>query len=116
MMVFMKKIRCNCGGKLIQSQCEVEFFGIDFGIKKCEICKDCNAEYLDTETMQDIENEVKKRGIFGLGKLIKVTKSGNSIVIRIPPEIAKFSDITYKSIVRIFPVSKNRIEVEVAGK
>lgn len=110
----MEKIKCRCGGELIKSQCEVEFFGIDFGIKKCEICKDCNAEYLDNETMQGVENEIKKRNIFGLEKLIKVTKSGNSIVIRIPPEIAKFSDISYNSIVRIFPVSKNRIEVEVA--
>ncbi len=66
--------------------------------------------------MQAIENEAKKRGIFSLEKLVKVTKSGNSIVIRIPPEIAKFSDIDYKSIVRIFPVSKTIIELEVAGK
>ena len=100
----------------MNSQCEVEFFGIDFGIKKCEICKNCNAEYLDNETMRNIENDIKKRGVFGLEKLVKVTKSGNSIVIRIPPEIAKFSDIDYKSIIRIFPVSKNKIELEVAGK
>ncbi len=112
----MEKIRCKCGGELVNSQCEVEFFGIDFGIKKCEICKDCNAEYLDNEIMEGIEKEVKKRNIFGLEKMVKVTKSGNSIVIRIPPEIAKFSDIDYKSIIRIFPVSKNKIELEVAGK
>ena len=112
----MEKIKCRCGGNLIKSQCEVEFFGIDFGIKKCEVCKECNAEYLDNETMKPIETEIKKRGIFGLEKLIKVTKSGNSIVIRIPPEIAKFSGIKYKSIIRIFPISKNRIEIEVAGK
>jgi len=111
----MEKIKCRCGGDLIKSQCEVEFFGVDFGVRNCEICKECNAEYLNNEIMQEIEQEVKKRGIFGLEKLIKVTKSGNSIVIRIPPEIAKFSDINYRSIVRIFPVSKNRIELEVAG-
>ncbi len=112
----MEKIKCRCGGKLIKSQCEVEFFGIDFGIKKCEICKECNAEYLDNETMKSIEDEVRKRGIFGLEKLVRVTKSGNSIVIRIPPEIAKFSDINYKSLLRVFPVSKKRIELEVAGE
>ena len=112
----MEKVKCRCGGELIYSQCEVEFFGIDFGIKKCEICKECNAEYLDNETMKFIEKEVKKRGIFGLEKTVRVTKSGNSIVIRIPPEIAKFSDIDYKSIIRIFPVGKNKIELEISGK
>ncbi len=112
----MTKIKCRCGDSLVKSQCEAEFFGVDFGIKKCEICKECSAEYLDNETMKSLENEIKKRGIFGLEKLVRATKSGNSIVIRIPPEIAKFSDIGYKSIIRIFPVSKNRIELEVAGK
>jgi hypothetical protein len=89
----MNKIKCRCGGDLIDSQRDVNFFGIDFGIRRCEICKECNAEYLDQKIMEEIENEIKKRGLFGLEKLVKVTKSGNSIVIRIPPEIAKFSDI-----------------------
>ncbi len=56
------EIKCKCGGKLIKSQCEVEFFGIDFGIKNCEICRECGAEYLDSDVMQTIEDEVKKRG------------------------------------------------------
>ena len=45
-------VKCRCGGSLVKSQYEVEFFGIDFGVKKCEICKECNAEYLDDETME----------------------------------------------------------------
>ena len=65
--------------------------------------------------MEEIENEIKKRGLFGMEKLVKVTKSVNSIVIRIPPEIAKFSDISYKSIIRVLPVSKNKIELEIEG-
>jgi len=27
----------------------------DFGLKKCEICKECNAEYLDNEIMEKIK-------------------------------------------------------------
>ncbi len=109
----MNKIKCRCGGELIESSCEVEFFGIDFGVRKCEICKDCNAEYLDQKIMEELENEVKKRGLFGLEKVVKVTKSGNSIVIRIPPEIAKFADISYKSTIRLLPVGRNKIELEI---
>lgn len=96
-----------------KAKIEVEFFGIDFGIRECEICIKCGAEYLDNETLGEIEKEVKKRRIFGLEKKIKVTKSGNSIVIRIPPEIAKFTNLKYQDLVRIFPVSKQRIELEV---
>lgn len=107
------EVKCRCGGKLKRSMCEIEFFGIDFGLKPCEVCIECNSEYIDNEIMKKIENEVKKRNIFGLEKLVMVTKSGNSIVIRIPPEIAKFSKLRYKSLVRIFPVGKGKITLEV---
>lgn len=104
---------CKCKGKLKKSKAEVEFFGIDFGIRECDVCTKCGSEYLDNETLKEIEQEIKKRKLFGLEQIIRVTKSGNSIVVRIPQEIAKFSDIRYRSLVRIFPVEKGRIEIEV---
>jgi len=106
-------MKCMCGANLKKAKMEVEFFGIDFGIRDGEICAKCGAEYLDNETLKEVEKEVKKRGLFGLEKKIKVTKSGNSIVIRIPPEIANFTNLKYQDLVRIFPVSKQRIELEV---
>lgn len=105
--------KCSCGGILKKSNCNVEFFGIDFGIKECEVCATCNSEYLSDEILEEVEKEVKKRKLFGLEKQAQVTKSGNSLVIRIPPEIAKFAGMHYKDQVRIYPVAKNRIEVEL---
>ena len=63
--------------------------------------------------MKKIEQEVKKRKLFGLEKQAQITKSGNSLVVRIPPEITKFSGINYKDYVRIYPVSKDRIEIKL---
>ncbi len=105
--------KCNCGGTLKKSHCQVEFFGIDFGIKECEVCTKCGSEYLSDETLDEIEKEVKKKKLFGLEKHAQITKSGNSLVIRIPPEIVKFVNVHYKDNVRIYPISKNRIEVEI---
>ena len=105
--------KCNCGGTLRKSQTQVEFFGIDFGIRECEVCSQCGSEYLDDETMEIIEKEVKKQGLFGLEKQARITKSGNSLVIRIPPEIVKFSGINYKDLVRIYPLAKNKIELDI---
>ncbi|MBI4146646.1 hypothetical protein HY489_04900 [Candidatus Woesearchaeota archaeon] len=59
---------CKCGGVLKRSKTSVEFFGIDFGIKSCEVCAKCGSEYLDDETVEEIEMELKKRKIFGLEK------------------------------------------------
>ncbi len=73
--------KCTCGGNLKRSKVEVEFFGINFGLKDAEVCTLCGSEYLDQDTMKEIETEVKKRNIFGLERKVSVTKSGNSLVI-----------------------------------
>lgn len=96
-----------------KSLCQVEFFGIDFGLKDCEVCTKCQSEYLDDQIMQEIETEIKRKNLFALERKIKVTKSGNSLVIRIPPEITKFSGLHYESILRLMPVTKKKIELEI---
>ncbi len=107
--------KCSCGGELKKSKVEVEFFGINFGMRDAEICTSCGSEYLGQDTMKEIEAEVKEKNIFGLERKLSVTKSGNSLVIRIPPEIAEFLGIHYKSIVQLFPVDKDRLEIKVVS-
>ena len=106
-------ISCTCGGKLIKTQCEVEFYGIDFGVRECEVCTDCNIEYLDQETLGEVEKEVKKRGLFNLGQRVSITKSGNSLVVRLPKDITAFSGIKYKDSAMIYPSSRKKIELEL---
>lgn len=86
---------------------------MDFGIRDCEVCTSCGSEYLDQNVLEEIEEEVKGKKIFGLEKNVKVTKSGNSLVIRIPKDIAKFMNLGYMSSVRLFPIEKGRLEVKV---
>lgn len=105
--------KCNCGGILKKSHTQVEFFGIDFGIKECEVCTGCNSEYLSNEVLEEIEQEVKKKKLFGIEKEAEITKSGNSLVIRIPPNIAKFVKAHYKDHVRIYPSGESKISIEL---
>ncbi|KAF5411310.1 MAG: hypothetical protein C5S38_09545 [Candidatus Methanophagaceae archaeon] len=91
----------------------MEFFGIDFGLRDAEVCTACGSEYFDQETLKVIEEEIKERKIFALEKRVRVTKSGESLVIRIPLEIAEFLNIHYKSLVQLFPVDKDLLEVKV---
>ena len=107
--------KCSCGGNLRKTKVEVEFFGIDFGLRDAEVCIACGSEYLDHETLKEVETEIKKRNIFAMERKIQVDRSGDSLVIKIPPEIAEFLDIHYKSLVQLFPVDRNRLEVKVTG-
>ena len=50
----------------------MEFFGIDFGLRDAEVCSACGAEYLDQETLKEIEKEIKERKIFALEKRLEV--------------------------------------------
>ena len=104
---------CNCGGMLKKSYTPVEFFGIDFGMRECEVCSKCGSEYLSDTVLDEIEQEVKKKKLFGLEKRAQITKSGNSLVVRIPPEIANFTGAKYKDLIRIYPSGKKKIEIEL---
>ena len=107
--------KCSCGGNLRKTKVEVEFFGIDFGLRDAEVCIACGSEYLDHETLKEVETEIKKRNIFAMERKIQVDRSGDSLVIKIPPEIAEFLGIHYNSLVQLFPVDRNRLEVKVTG-
>ena len=106
-------VKCKCGGKLRRSFTEVEFFGIDFGLKPANVCADCGSEYLPQEVMQEVEAEVKKKGLFGLERRGRVAKSGNSLVIRIPKEIAETLKIKRDVPIVIYPSEPRKLIIEV---
>ena len=106
-------VRCRCGGKLTRKLTEVEFFGVDFGLKDAEVCSECGSEYLSQEVMEEVEAEVRKRGFFGLERRGRVAKSGNSLVIRIPQEIAKTLKIKRDLPVVIYPSDEKKIVIEI---
>lgn len=106
-------IRCKCGGKLKRSVTEVEFFGIDFGVRKTDVCTECGSEYLSQELMEEIEAEVKRRRLFGLERKGRVAKSGNSLVVRIPKEIAESLNVRRDMPIVIYPSEPRKLIVEV---
>lgn len=108
-------VKCKCGGKLKKGFAEVEFFGIDFGLKQASVCSKCGAEYLPQEVMEEVEKEVKSRGLFGLERRGRVAKSGNSLVIRIPKEIVESLKITRDLPIVIYPSEPRKLIVEVEG-
>lgn len=106
-------VRCKCGGKLKKTVSNVEFFGIDFGPKPANVCTKCGSEYISQEVMEEIEREVKKRGLFGLERRSRVSKSGNSLVIRLPKEIVESLKIKRNAPVVIYPSERRRLVIEV---
>jgi len=88
-MVKMKCPICQ-KGKLKKTKIREEMFGIYLGTFPAEVCSECGESFTDTETTRKIEKIAKEKGIWGLGMKTKITKTGNSLAVRIPKKIATF--------------------------
>jgi hypothetical protein len=104
---------CRCGGKLVKAPIEIEYFGIDFGIREGHVCTTCGDEYLTDDIWQEVEDKAKALGIFGIEKKVRVRKSGNSLVITIPPDIARYVGIAKETLVSLLPAGKRKVEIEI---
>lgn len=85
-------IRCPAceKGELKKGKVKEYMFGMFLGEFSADICTSCSESFTDEETTRHIEAIAKKKGLWGLGVKTKVTRTGNSLAIRIPQKIANF--------------------------
>ncbi|MFH1399440.1 MAG: AbrB/MazE/SpoVT family DNA-binding domain-containing protein [Candidatus Woesearchaeota archaeon] len=100
-----------CKGNLIKSKTKEYYFGEYMGEYPAEVCDKCGETFLDSKAMQKIESKAKAKGIWGLGFSTKITKTGNSLAIRIPKKIAKYLTIREGTSVYIHP-EKDRLVID----
>lgn len=80
-------------GVLKKSKIKEYMFGVYLGEFPAEVCNKCKESFTDEKTTKLIELSAKDKGIWGLGKETKFTKTGNSVAIRIPKDIVKYFDL-----------------------
>jgi transposase-like protein len=103
-----------CGeGALIRKKVDEAMFGVSLGRFPAWVCNHCGESFTDENTTQTIIDRAKQKGIWGLGKKVKVVKSGNSLVVRIPKEIADFMGLEKGQELFIRPEGKSKITVEI---
>ncbi|MBI2106257.1 AbrB/MazE/SpoVT family DNA-binding domain-containing protein [Candidatus Woesearchaeota archaeon] len=98
-------------GKLKSGEIEETMFGIYLGKFPAEICDRCGESFTSEEMTKKIEMIAKEKGIWGLGIKTKVAKTGNSLAIRIPKNIAKFLHLKEGRDVFIHP-EKDKFVIE----
>lgn len=91
----MKKMKCPIceKGYLKKGNIKETMFGVYLGEFPAEICSKCGESFTDEKTTRKIEAAAKKKGIWGLGKKTKITKTGNSLAVRIPKDIVKYLNL-----------------------
>lgn len=102
-----------CGKGVLKSiKKKHEMFGIDLGTYSGEKCSSCGEVFTDSSEMIKIEEVAKKKGIWGLGKKTVIAKTGNSLAVRIPKQIANFLNIKEGKGVFIHP-DKNKLVIDL---
>lgn len=88
-------------------------FGFDLGTYPAEVCDACGEDFVDTRAMERIEARAKELGLWGLAKKVTIARSGNSLVVRIPAELARFLRIKGGEEALVRPEGRERIVVEL---
>ena len=86
----MKKCPICEKGELKKGKIKEYMFGVYLGEFPAEICNKCNESFTDSDTTKKIEESAKKKGIWNLSSVTKITKTGNSLAVRIPKKIADY--------------------------
>ncbi len=98
----MKCPSCN-KGTLEKKNIKEEQFGISLGEYLGLQCTSCGETFFDEKVTQQIIEKSKEKGLFGMEMTTKVTKTGNSLAVRIPKKIADFLKLKEGKEVRIHP-------------
>ena len=107
--------RCPaCGkGELHRGKVREQMFGVDLGEYPAEICDSCGESFVDQKAMRKIEARAKELGLWGLAKKVSIAKSGNSLVVRIPAELARFLKLKGGEDALVRPEGRETIVVEL---
>src|SRR6266550_5738339 len=107
--------RCPaCGkGELHRGKVREQMFGVDLGEYPAEICDSCGESFVDQKAMRKIEARAKELGLWGLAKKVSIAKSGNSLVVRIPAELARFLKLKGGEDALVRPEGREKIVVEL---
>ena len=100
-----------CKHETVRREIEYKEYGVSLGRFPADVCPKCNESFFDSETAKKIQLKSKEKGLFGLSKKVKVGKIGDSLMVRIPKDIAEFTKLKEGREVLIHP-SQNKIIIE----
>ena len=103
-----------CGkGQWHRGKVREEMFGVNLGEYPAEVCDSCGESFVDQDAMKKIEARAKEAGLWGLAKKVSIAKSGNSLVVRIPAELARFLKLKGGEEALVRPEGREKIVVEL---
>jgi len=102
-----------CNGKLKKVKADYDYYDINFGKFDAEKCLKCGEIFFTEEASDEIDRIAKEKGLWGLERKSKISYSGNSLIVRIPKDIAEFLKLKNGKEIQIHPEGTKKLVVEI---
>lgn len=106
----MKCTNCDTG-QYVKKKVPYTFLGEKIGVFDALVCERCQEILFESDASQKIEEEVKKRGLWGLRARTKISEVGNALDVRIPKDLARFFSLKKGKEVILEPIDRNRLQI-----
>lgn len=98
-------------GTLKKQLVRERMYGVDLGTFPANVCSACGETFTDEKTTLAIQEVAKQKGIWGIGRRTKITRTGNSLAVRIPKALALALDMKEGTEAYVYS-QKNKLIVE----
>lgn len=89
-------------------------FGVELGTFSAQVCDSCREVFFTPASANKIQARAKEIGLWGLASKVKVSRSGNSLVVRIPSPLARYLQLRSGQEVLVAPEKKHRLVLDLA--
>lgn len=101
-------------GALRTKRVSETMFGVNLGSYEAEVCDECGEVFFTAQSVDKIEAKARELGLWGLASKVKVSRSGNSLVVRIPSPLARYLKIRSGQEVLVAPDKKHTLVLDLA--
>lgn len=102
-----------CNSNLQKGKVKEEYLGHQLGTFDGFVCPKCGETLLTEASVIKAQQKAKELGILGLAEKTTISKSGNSLIVRIKKKIANYLELSEGEEVIIHPEGKKKLVVEV---
>lgn len=90
---------------------QFEYADVLFGSYDSEVCRKCGEVFFTEESSDAIDKKAKELNLWGVEKKTRIAYAGNSLIVRIPKEIANMLHLKKGEEVTVRSEGKRRIVI-----
>ena len=79
---------------------------------RTEVCEKCDETFFTEDGWKQIERTAKSKGLWGIGKRVKIGRSGHSLIVRIPSRLAATAHLKRGGMVFVQPAGEGKLLIE----